>query len=516
MGSMEQGSTDSLGGMRKASADRLLNRLTLLAVTVLSAFLFSAPLRASGDLLRFAQDDFYYYLVVAQNLAHGLSSTFDGTTRTNGYHPLYLLVLWGASYFAHSLRAVFHFLALLDTLSAVTIFLAARSLFRRVSTDAWLTNGLALLLVFLCDYKLYHQMEVTLTLPLGMLFLAQLAHKPNQMSKMRWILLGGTAALTMLSRLDSLFLIALCLGACLLESSYRRSLTSGKLLSFAAGFAPLPAAYLLINEHIFHRATPISGVAKQLGPGNGWNWNTLVNSASPESAILFLAALLTLFATPYWWPRANSAVRVVGLGGLLFPFVHWGILLTVSDWKLWGWYGYSLRFAVLAMMLIAGELFSPVERDTRALTSYGVFGIGLLALVLAHYKVDAEMRDIAIGAEGIAAFTKTHPGRYAMGDRAGMVGYTDGVPTIQTEGLMMDATFLEHIRRQEPLKQVLREYDVDYYIAYQRGPATAGCYEAREPANAGPKSPVMKGQFCDPPLAILPVETGRTLVFAVR
>ena len=482
--------------------------------------LFSAPLRASGNLLRFAQDDFYYYLVVARNLAHGLSSTFDGTTLTNGYHPVYLVVLWGASYFAQSLRAVFGFLAVLDTLSAVATFLAARSLFRRVAHDPWLSNGLAMLIVFLCDYKLYHQMEVTLTLPLGMLFLTQLARKPSRMNKLALALLGLTAAITVLSRLDSVFLVALCLAACVLEPGYRRSLSPARITAFAAGFAPLPAAYVLVNEHVFHRATPISGVAKQLGRGTGWHWRTLVDSTSPESALLFAAALLTLLAVRWWWPRTAPATRVVALGALLFPFVHWGVLLTVSDWKLWGWYGYSLRFAVVGMLLVVCQVVArdrdTAAQDSWALAGYGVFGVGLLALLLAHYKVDAEMRDIAIGAEGIAKFTATHPGRYAMGDRAGMVGYMDGVPTIQTEGLMMDAAFLEHIRRQEPLKEVLRAYRVDYYMAYQRGEPPAGCFEAREPANAGPKSPVMRDEFCDPPMAVIPVETGRTLIFAVR
>src|SRR6185436_2667256 len=38
-------------------------------------------------------DDAYYYFVIARNLAHGLGSTFDGIVPTNGYHPLWMLVL---------------------------------------------------------------------------------------------------------------------------------------------------------------------------------------------------------------------------------------------------------------------------------------------------------------------------------------------------------------------------------------------------------------------------------------
>lgn len=38
-------------------------------------------------------DDFYYYLVLARNIALGQGPTFDGLEITNGFHPLYLLLL---------------------------------------------------------------------------------------------------------------------------------------------------------------------------------------------------------------------------------------------------------------------------------------------------------------------------------------------------------------------------------------------------------------------------------------
>ena len=41
----------------------------------------------------FAQDDAYYYFRVAQNISLGRGSTWDGINRTNGYHPLWLLML---------------------------------------------------------------------------------------------------------------------------------------------------------------------------------------------------------------------------------------------------------------------------------------------------------------------------------------------------------------------------------------------------------------------------------------
>src|SRR3972149_5400239 len=38
-------------------------------------------------------DDAYYYFKVAANIAAGAGVTFDGLNRTNGVHPLWLLVI---------------------------------------------------------------------------------------------------------------------------------------------------------------------------------------------------------------------------------------------------------------------------------------------------------------------------------------------------------------------------------------------------------------------------------------
>ncbi|MEJ7652805.1 MAG: hypothetical protein WKH64_05415 [Chloroflexia bacterium] len=46
---------------------------------------------AAGRLVLYVPDDSYYYFEIARNL--GVRSTFDGVGQTNGYHPLWLLVI---------------------------------------------------------------------------------------------------------------------------------------------------------------------------------------------------------------------------------------------------------------------------------------------------------------------------------------------------------------------------------------------------------------------------------------
>ncbi len=62
----------------------VLLRCWLLAVT---------PAGHLREIVDFIYDDGYYYLTVAANLAATGHSTFDGLTATNGYQPLWLLLL---------------------------------------------------------------------------------------------------------------------------------------------------------------------------------------------------------------------------------------------------------------------------------------------------------------------------------------------------------------------------------------------------------------------------------------
>lgn len=63
----------------------------LLAATVAAARLTLVwSGRAEGSLLA---DDAYYYFTIAHHLAEGLGATFDGLSSTNGFHPLWQLLL---------------------------------------------------------------------------------------------------------------------------------------------------------------------------------------------------------------------------------------------------------------------------------------------------------------------------------------------------------------------------------------------------------------------------------------
>ena len=70
----------------------------------------------------------------------------------------------------------------------------------------------------------------------------------------------------------------------------------------------------------------------------------------------------------------------------------------------------------------------------------------------------------------------------------------------------MDPSYLENIRRQRDLKQVLANYNVRYYVT-PTPRIVGGCFQAVEPLLAGPDSPKMRGTFCMLPVASYNTET---------
>jgi hypothetical protein len=201
--------------------------------------------------------------------------------------------------------------------------------------------------------------------------------------------------------------------------------------------------------------------------------------------------------------------RVTCLSLLIFPFVYYTVLCFISDWGVWPWYWYPLRLAFLASCIVgcrtaafSGLLQRPWVAVVVMLAAAGE--LSAYGWVRDGYDVD--------DAVSIQKFVDGHPGLYAMGDRSGRVGYLVHSPMIHLEGLMMDRHFLDYIKQQAPLRAVLSDYHVRYYIATSNGPYT-GCFEAVEPAQAGELSAHMRGEFCETPVFRYMRRGRETLIF---
>lgn len=474
------------------------------------AIILALPLFSKESWLIFVQDDLLYYLKVAQNLTHGHGSTFNGIAPTNGYQPLWFLVLTVLSWFTENPRTVLGFLAVSDWIAALATFLLARRLLQACAIRPLLAFALAAAVTLYSVTLFFYGMEVTLTVPLFLGTVCLLLQVPwLERSWKHTFILGLLLSALVLSRIDTLIFGGLVLAGILITPALRRLIRLDLVAGALVGLAPL-AFYFALNRVEFHTFLPISGMAKELKSNHLPSlepWKVFFHPLAAGFTLIFLAALLLL-------PRISSRIvpmaRIVFPAVILFPFVYYFILCCVSDWTLWGWYYYPLRTALCASFLVF-VLYPPSSRILQQPLTVAVLLLAVFA-ALGVTRWRHQQVDIYDASVEIAHFSQTHPGIYAMGDRAGRVAYLMPDPILQTEGLMMDRPYLELLKRQTPLREVLARYNVNYYVATAYDPFS-GCFEANEPAKAGPHSAHLRAEFCEPPQATFFHNGVETLIF---
>lgn len=161
----------------------------------------------------FVRDDAYYYFKVAQNIAEGHGSTFDGINITNGYHPLWMLIC--IPIFA--LAKYDLILPLRILLMVVAVIHAATSvmIYRLIKTH--LSHAVAILAAVFWSFDNYIHSTVYkmgLETPIAIFFIVLVIYflakfekewRASQPPLKRFAWLGLIAALAMFSRLDLVF-----------------------------------------------------------------------------------------------------------------------------------------------------------------------------------------------------------------------------------------------------------------------------------------------------------------------
>jgi hypothetical protein len=506
---------------RRSPADWAAMALTFCftVATILCAFY---PSFSRQSWIPFAEDDFFYYLKVAQNFAHGHGSTFNGIVATNGYHPLWFMVLAVLSFFSTSGTAIKVFLSIAFAASTLATYFLCRALMYRAGlkhygTEGLLANALACYCAIYSMHLYLSSMEVTLTIPL-ILSLACFLQRGDLWDGgfARFVSLGLLVSAVVLSRLDTSILMAMLFVGVLVHPGLRKRIVGVQAAGLIAGIVPL-LLYFASNQVFFRTWLPVSGMAKQLKTGHHPSsaaWHSLF-SKPPLQLLNVAVVALAILLLPVIFRRLTTMQQVLFSSLLLFPFLYISILSCVSDWKLWDWYFYAFRPAV-CVALILFVIWRPTAQLLR-----NAYVTGLIALFMFAYV--AKMRRTSAGGDTmyqsaifVQGFSATHPGVYAMGDRAGMVGYLLPDPLVQTEGLVMDRDFLDVVKQRTPLRDALKKYGVRYYISVATKPY-AGCYLASEPYEAGPASPHMVAEFCEPPVAEFTDTDGlKTLIYQMK
>lgn len=228
------------------------------------AFFFASPLEY---LLNFAHDDSFFYLKIAGNFSDGLGLTFDGLSKTNGYHPLYMSI---ASLLFSFLRIAgvttpetqFRFVCILHVLILHLAALTAYLFFRNQNNGTrkfFLFLLLCLPLVFIRDFGLESHFSCLIFMLLIYNKFRKKQHKQIQ------FLNAFLISLLFLSRIDYLWsLVPFLIFADILtaEKETKKSI----MLYDVSTIIIVSGIYFSINLLAFKNPMPVSAVISSSFP----------------------------------------------------------------------------------------------------------------------------------------------------------------------------------------------------------------------------------------------------------
>jgi hypothetical protein len=452
----------------------------------------------------FFADDAFYYLKIAQNVARGRGSTFDGSVPTNGYHPLWelccvaLQALWP--------HAGARMAALVYVTQLGLLLVAALSIYRGLrETSAWAAALTALLLALntISALVLVDGMESGLVFTLLAVY-AQLAatrrerfldlREPRYAAGMLVLLVALS-----LTRLEAALFAALFVAAALIEGVRRRGRQLRNTLFVLGGLIACAAAYVASNFALVGLPLPVSGLVKALWPPDGPLYHYLL----VMEVQWFVSPLRVQQALERGWLTA-------GLAGALLVGLVWfvrdalrrkqsGLLLLVGGCaaliaqnllftrQAFHWYGWP---ALMLGTLCTFGLLSRVLPWALPRTGWAAAALTSLAVayaVLINYRFVTRAYDRLYDwntapslMDSARRFIDEQIPRDAIlaGDSVGLLAYVTGRGIINVEGLVEDRAYYRALQ-QHSTGELLRQRGVTWLMLTQPNDAVPACARTR-------------------------------------
>jgi hypothetical protein len=424
-------------------------------------------------------DDASYYMTIARNIASGTGVTFDGIHKTNGFHPLWLVMLVPLFLLHEPPETMIRLVALLQMILlslAYVVFLRAQLRLFPTRTAA-LSTVLFVPLVFMPSIN---GME-TAVLVLALVVLYGYGAYISQ-SKLDWrraALLGVIIGFVVLARVDMIVLPLVLTGFGIRYALVGENRSRTVLLLAACGLATLGvvAPYLLFSYREFGTTIPISASLKSSFPHIALSAETVPRIASMGIGNLLFAALALVRAlwsiTGTAWDEQTISCRFYTTATTVFAWtIALLFLLNVLFLKTgtFGWY--YVPYRLFGVVLAAGaldrvlRLAAPVEKPFR----YGIVATILcVGLAVRDQAQDRFPRngDWHTPAYDAAVWAREHTpldAVFAMSD-CGHFAFFSMRRVINLDGLVNNMDFQRALARRQ-LARYLRENHVEFLVQH--------------------------------------------------
>ena len=474
------------------------NWLPLFVIAVGFAVSLALALAPFDFLLRnLLQDDSFYYFQIARNISQGLGSTFDGINMTNGYHPLWLLILVPIyTYFSAPIlmdAAPIHAALVLSALFNAGIGFILLAIVSRYTPNTWI-KALALGAWFFNPFNLYtlaDGLETALSIFFIALFFLSVLRYREHRTHLSLVVVGVVGGLMMLARLDNVFYFVAFLLWILYDQGYRTSIRSIPRVGIVATIVVLP--WLAFNFLTFGMLFTSSSLAYTIV-----NHQLIVQDHGPS---LFQQFKAVIFSSDYAMrqyviPRTGAPSVFLVLAGLtaglfLFSdrlrksftqcvpaeiFLAGGLVLIFIvnasiRWSVREWYFMALN---LFIAIWIGWLLEKLRENGKLRTSI-VAVVACLTLSLYYISWSKNLRNVWGTPELVTAALWVNdniPKGATIGSfNAGIQGYFSTHRVINLDGLVNNAAF-EALRQKDMWSYIQKEkiqylVDSDSYYTYR-------------------------------------------------
>lgn len=402
-------------------------------------------------------DDAFYYLVIAKRVAHGEGITFDGIAPTNGFHPLWLVVLAalakiGPSDTASLMRCVLSVQVLLVVVGTMLVARtrgASNAKYAIVFALAWLNFYVAKVVLNGQESALQY-----------MLLCATLVAYWRRSSG---YVVGLLAGLLALARLDSIvFGAALCLLPIVwpeLSDKAQDARLSARIGLGARIFLPFAVIILLyaaFNQIEFGHVVPIHIALKSEAPG-------------PPTALAVVGALLIASFILGYALRARRSGRAALRN--LFPIVVYAGAVLAYVWirhrfipEIW----HFVPFLTLGLLVGAQVLANIREKRRTAVSLVAVVSLAFVVLAFLSWSHRLSPRSYsayrAARRAGLWLERNTPRNAVVAGWDCGIAAAHSKRRVVQLEGLVNDWRFKTDFLDRNRVDSYLDERHVEYIV----------------------------------------------------
>jgi len=427
-----------------------INKLILFSFLALSGLAF-AFLTSIKFLINFAHDDSFFYLKTAYNFSAGYGSTFDLVNETNGYHPLWFLILslyfFLLNFFVNFSPAVyFRFVVLLNFLICVLILYLVFKIFKIKKSNEeyrkqyFLFIPLFIILVFTRDFGIESQLSCML-FSIYLLLKSKEVFEDKNYIALKIILLN----LLFLSRIDYLFTIV----PFIIISDYYTSETKRKLkflLCSIISILIISCSYFLFNKFTYGHFLTITASLKNTFP-NFLLFENLKMITSHRSLVIhfiksaLIVVVILLFLLSLKYKKRNITkvdLFLFGSGGGVLSFII--LSLSFNAQALREWY-------VTFPTFVAGLLFIYSINFAKKFFS---LKLGFLIILCAIYFYLVRMNnfkwnssyDYAINLKRVT----DEQDKIFQIDFSGVVGYFSERKIINGDGLINSFEYWDYLK----------------------------------------------------------------------